>query len=124
MKKTILTISTLMTILTSCGPSKEQLEANEKRKLDSATVAGQQQVIDQQATADAEAADALKQASLKETVIDLKSQLAAEESKMNDIQAYKLLRTADEKDQQVSDQTRVIEELKSQITETEKEIKN
>ena len=61
MKKTIATIVILTTILTSCGPSAEQVAAEEKRKLDSATMAGQQQLLDQQATAQAEAEAAAQQ---------------------------------------------------------------
>jgi hypothetical protein len=121
MKKTI-TIATLTISLLSCGPSKQELEANQKRQLDSASAAGQQQVLDQQASEQALANEAANQEILKQQLIDLKAQLAAEESKLNDIKQWKLGRTEDEKAQQISDQTRIIEELKNQIIETDKQI--
>lgn len=122
MKKIIYAFVTLTIFLSSCGPSKEQIAAEEKRKLDSAAAAGQQQLLDQQAADQALADEAMNQETLKQQLIELKSQLAAEEIKMQDIQSYKLLRTVDEKAQQVGDQTKIIEELKNQITETEKQI--
>ena len=120
--KTTITIATLTISLLSCGPSKQELEANQKRQLDSASAAGQQQVLDQQASEQALANEAANQEILKQQLIDLKAQLAAEESKLNDIKQWKLGRTEDEKAQQISDQTRIIEELKNQIIETDKQI--
>jgi len=122
MKKTIVTIVILTTILTSCGPSAEQVAAEEKRKLDSATMAGQQQLLDQQATAQAEAEAAAQQEILKQQLIDLSAQLAGEESKLNSIGEFKLLRTVDEKAAQIAEQTKVVMELKAQIAEVEKQI--
>ena len=142
MKKTIITIASLIITLISCGPSKEQIAAEGTRKNDSAIEskqqqliekqakeqaafeAGQQQLIEQQAKEQADAEASNNQYALKQQLIDLKSQLAAEESKMDDIQGIKLFRTQDEKSQQIADQTRVIEELKNQIIETEKQIIN
>jgi hypothetical protein len=122
MKKTIATIAILTTVLTSCGPSAEQVAAEEKRKLDSATAAGQQQLLDQQATAQAEAEAAAQQEILKQQLIDLNAQLAGEESKLNSTEEFKLLRTADEKAAQIAEQTKVVMELKAQIAEVEKQI--
>jgi len=122
MKKTIVTIVILTTILTSCGPSAEQVAAEEKRKLDSATMAGQQQLLDQQATAQAEAEAAAQQEILKRQLIDLSAQLAGEESKLNSTGEFKLLRTADEKAAQIAEQTKVVMELRAQIAEVEKQI--
>jgi hypothetical protein len=122
MKKTIVTIVILTTILTSCGPSAEQVAAEEKRKLDSATMAGQQQLLDQQATAQAEAEAAAQQEVLKQQLIDLSALLAGEESKLNSIGEFKLLRTVDEKAAQIAAQTKVVMELRAQIAEVEKQI--
>jgi hypothetical protein len=122
MKKTIVTIVILTTILTSCGPSAEQVAAEEKRKLDSATMAGQQQLLDQQATAQAEAEAAAQQEILKRQLIDLSAQLAGEESKLNSTGEFKLLRTADEKAAQIAEQTKVVMELRALIAEVEKQI--
>jgi len=123
MKKIITTIALLTSVLTSCGPSAEQIAAEEKRKLDSATAAGQQQLLEQQAAAQAEADEAANQEALKQELIDLKSQLAGEEAKLKDIEQFKLLRTADEKAEQIATQTKIVEELKAQIAEVEKQIK-
>ena len=123
MKKTIATIAILTSVITSCGPSAEQIAAEEKRKLDSATAAGQQQLLEQQAAAQAEADEAANQEALKQQLIDLKSQLAGEEAKLNDTEQFKLLRTADEKAEQIAAQTKIVEELKAQIEEVEKQIK-
>jgi hypothetical protein len=122
MKKIIVTIVILTTILTSCGPSAEQVAAEEKRKLDSATMAGQQQLLDQQATAQAEAEAAAQQEILKRQLIDLSAQLAGEESKLNSTGEFKLLRTADEKAAQIAEQTKVVMELRALIAEVEKQI--
>ena len=110
-------------VITSCGPSAEQIAAEEKRKLDSATAAGQQQLLEQQAAAQAEADEAANQEALKQQLVDLKSQLAGEEAKLNDTEQFKLLRTADEKAEQIAAQTKIVEELKAQIEEVEKQIK-
>ncbi len=123
MKKTIMTISILTAVLISCGPSAEQAAAQEKRKLDSATAAGQQQLLDQQATAQAEADEAANQEALKLQLIDLKGQLAGEESRLNSTEQFTLLRKADEKATQIAEQTKIVEELKAQIIEVEKQIK-
>lgn len=123
MKKTITTIALLTTILTSCGPSQEEIAAREKIKTDSIAQAAQQQLLDQQAAEQEEINESANQESLKQQLIELKSQLAGEETKMQNIQEYKLLRTPEEKAQQVSDQTRIIEELTQQISETKKQIK-
>ena len=123
MKKTIATIAILTSVITSCGPSAEQIAAEEKRKLDSATAAGQQQLLEQQAAAQAEADEAANQEALKQQLVDLKSQLAGEEAKLNDTEQFKLLRTADEKAEQIAAQTKIVEELKAQIEEVEKQIK-
>lgn len=124
MKKTIITLATLTTILISCGPSKEQIDAEVNRKLDSASNAGQQQLLEEQSKLQAELDEASNQETLKAQLIELKAQLAAEDVKMQDIQSLKLLRSQDVKAQEVADQTRVIEELKNQIGDIEKQIKN
>ncbi len=122
MKKTITTIAVLVSVLTACGPSKEQIAAEEKRKLDSAATAGQQQLLQQQADDQAKVEAAANQDALKQQLIDLKGQLAAAESRLDDIQKWKLGRSEDEKAQQIEDQTKVIEDLKNQIADTEKQI--
>jgi hypothetical protein len=113
MKKSILTIAVLSTMLIACGPSAAEIAAKAKQEL-----------LDQQAADAAAAAEVANREALKQQVVELKAQFAGEESKMDAIQQWQLGRTEDEKAQQISDQTRVIEELKNQISETEKQINN
>jgi hypothetical protein len=49
--------------------------------------------------------------------------LAAEESKLNDTEKWQLLRSESEKAQQIADQTKIVETLKSQIEDIQKQIK-
>lgn len=111
MKKILKLSFLLLLTIQACGPSRAEIEAN---------------ILRAQAVADSINAEfqrqAEEQASLKQKLIDLKSQLAGAETKLLSIEEFKILRTQDEKAQQVEDQTRVIEELKSQIEEVEKQI--
>ncbi len=123
MRKSISTIAVLTSVFVSCGPSPEQIALEEKRKLDSATFAGQQQLLKQQAEEQAKAEEEARQESLKQQLIDLKSQLAGEEVKLKDIEHFKFLRSIDEKVEQIAEQTKSIEEIKAQIAEIESQIK-
>lgn len=109
MKKTILTLIVSFCVITSCGPSKAELDAKERLQIVQDSIAN--------------AADVAKQEAMKQQVIDLKSQLAAEQSKLDDTETWKLLRSEDEKAQQIADQTKIVEQLKSQINDIEKQIK-
>ena len=59
---------------------------------------------------------------IKQQIIELKAQLAGEQAKLENIESFHVLRTANEKAQQVSDETVVIENLKSKIDELEKKL--
>jgi len=59
---------------------------------------------------------------IKQQIIELKAQLAGEQSKLESIKSFQLLRSRDEKAQQVADETEVIEQLKSQINDLEKKL--
>ncbi len=122
MKKVIIALSLLMGFI-ACGPSKAELEAKEKAKMDSVAAATTKAIADEQAAQAATEAEAQNQESLKQQLIELKSQLAAEQTKLDDAQIPKLFRTEDEKAQEIADQTRAVETLKSQIRDTEKQIK-
>ncbi|MBS1635243.1 MAG: hypothetical protein JST26_04915 [Bacteroidetes bacterium] len=122
MKRTFTTILAASLFLLSCGPSKEQIEAREKAKNDSIAEAAKAELLNQQMEAQAEADQAANQEVLKQQVIELKGQLAAAEAKLDDINGIKLLRTPEEKQQQIADQTVIIEELKKQIEDTQKQI--
>jgi hypothetical protein len=109
MKKLILFLPLIAISMVACGPSKAEIKAK-------AQLQAMQDSI-------ANAAEQQKQDQLKQQLIELKSQLAAEETKMQDIQEWKLGRAESEKEQQVADQTRVMEQLKSQISDTQNQIK-
>ena len=70
------------------------------------------------------AAEIETQRILKNQLIELKSQLAGEEARLESIQGFIFLRTRSEKAQQITDQTRVIEKLKAEIQEVKKQIRN
>ncbi|MEN9522002.1 MAG: hypothetical protein RL065_379 [Bacteroidota bacterium] len=58
----------------------------------------------------------------KMRLIELKGELAGAESKMQDIKSFQLGRSHADKDIQIAEQTKVIEQLKVQIEELEKEL--
>jgi hypothetical protein len=142
MKRTALKIMLLSLVLISCGPSveqkaaqekrlldsinnsKEQQIVEEKRKLDSASAAGKQQLLEQQQAEQNDANEAIEQENIKQQIIDLNSRLEAEKERLSDLKLPKLLRTADDKAKQIESQTRIVEELKSEIVNLKKQILN
>ena len=122
-----------MTII-SCGPSAEQKAAAEKAKMDSVANATKKQIAIEKAKQDSiaateaqkaagQAAEEANQTQLKSALIELKAQLATAEAKMEDIKKFHLGRTNSEKEAQIGNQTGVIEKIKNQINDTEKQIK-
>ena len=118
----------------SCGPSAEQRAVTEKAKMDSVALATKNHIMAEKAIQDSIAAYAEKEAvgaamdqvfqeQLKTQLIELKAQLAAEDVKMDGIKSYHIGRLENEKMQQISDQTMVIEKLKNEISDIEKQIK-
>jgi hypothetical protein len=100
MKNFILLFSITISIL-SCGPNKAELEAREKFLIDSSATA----------TADS----ALKAIAANEDCKELRAQLAMEEDKLNDIKQWQLGRGEAQKDQQLKDQYKLIEDIKEQV---------
>ena len=136
-KTKFLFLSTAIIFLSSCGQSKEQQAADEKRKMDSTATATKNEIVRSQfvmdsiKTHDQAMKDSIKQTNEinqarteveKSTLIELKGRLAAEESKMQDIQSFQLGRAHSEKEQQIASQTKVIESLKLKIADIEKEL--
>jgi hypothetical protein len=139
MKILIISVFLLLSA-TACGPSAEEIAGREKAKEDSVAFAVQEQMLKQQAEAQRqkavadsianaisqtllmEQAEAERQRELKSALIELKSLLAGEEQKLRSIERFQLLRTPDEKAQQVTEQTHIIETLKSQIEEIQTQI--
>ena len=135
MKKTIYTIYGIALLaIMSCGPNAEQKAAAEKAKMDSVANATKNQIANEKAKQDSlasteankiadEAMNEEKQSQLKSDLVQFKAQLATAEAKMEDIKTFHIGRAQSEKEQQIGDQTAVIENLKNQISDTEKQIK-
>ena len=122
MKKTILLFSLIGITFVACGPSKEEAAALEQIKMDSVAKATENNIARQKAIQDSTDAFAANQEELKSQLINLKGELAGEESKLNSTEQFKLLRSADEKAAQIAEQTKIVEELKAQIADIEKQI--
>lgn len=104
-----------MIIITACGPSAAEKELFEIRAMKVADSIAQE--FEKQ-----QAEEANNQMILKAQAIDLKAQIAGEEVKMESIKDFSFLRTKDEKSQQVAAQTIIIENLKEQLKDVEKQI--
>jgi hypothetical protein len=119
-----------LTALIACGQSKEEQAAAEKHKMDSIANASAQnakaELLKQQAMQDSiNEAKMIEETNLetnKMRLIELKGELAGAKSKMQDIQSFQLGRSHADKDIQIAEQTKVIEQLKVQIEELENEI--
>lgn len=112
MTKQILIIIS-MTLITACGPSAAEIANRERLKSDSIAKAIKEALIEEQDKAE-------EQGRLKQHLIELKAALAGEESKLQSIYEFKLMRSQDEKAQQVAHQTQIVEQLKAEILEVEK----
>ena len=121
MKKQILSILTIALVLAfaSCGPNQAELQAKEKAKMDSVSKAAEEALIAKQKadsiTASEKMAAEMEATMQNENCKELRAQLAAAEDKVNELKQFKLLRTPAEKEQQLTDQYRLIEELKDQL---------
>lgn len=109
MKKLFFILPVAILIASSCGPSKSEVEAQARLKA----------VQDSISTA----AEMQRQDELKQQLIDLKARLEAEQAKLGDTEQFHLLRSEDEKAQQIEAQTKIVEELKSKIEDIQKQIK-
>lgn len=109
MKKRLLIVAAIAFSLSACGPSSEEINAKER------LLAIQDSI--------AQAQEEAHQSELKQQLIDLKTQFEVERVKLQDIEKFQLLRTGEEKAQQVAEQTKVVEEIKNQINDLEKQIK-
>ncbi len=102
----------LILVLSSCGPSAEEIAAREKIKNDSIALAAKEELLREQEKAE-------KISQLKQQLIELKAQLAGEESRLESIHGFHFLRSKGTKAEEVANQTRVLEELKAQLEETQ-----
>jgi hypothetical protein len=92
--------------LLSCGPSRSEIEAELRKaqfRTDSMNAEFQK--------------ERERKAALKQEYIQLKARLAGAQTKLNGINEFKLLRTQNEKAQQVTEQVLLIEEIKSRMEE-------
>lgn len=134
--KNILSIL-FVSFLFSCGPNAQEKAAMEKAKQDSI-----QKEIEKQAEAKAiqmkAREDSIRQADetaannamakqddlsqKKEELSNAKADLAAEQDKLSRIKEFQFGRTPTEREQQIRDQTKIIEDLKNNIEDLEKQI--
>lgn len=110
-------------LLSACGPSQEELAARQIFLMDSVTNATEQRIKREKQIEDSITLIKAEIQAKKYRLIELKGQLAGEESKLSSLQDFHFLRTANEKASQVAEQTKIIEELRIQIKELEESIK-
>jgi hypothetical protein len=112
-KFNVIIIAAMAIMLNACGPSEQEIRdkiAREQVVKDSSEHAAQLERI--------------RQESLTAQLIQYKSQLEAEETKMNDAKQFQLMRSEEEKLQQIQEIKRNIEILKINIDKTERELKD
>jgi hypothetical protein len=126
--KTLLLIFLSVSLIISCGPSQQQLEAREKAKMDSVAKATTEQVEAERIRKETEEANLRRQKfrveSLNHELIRLKGQLEAAYSKLEDSKQPKFLRTPDEKLAQIQQAKEEVERLKFEISKIESELRN
>ena len=140
MKKTALIITSLTSCLLSCGPSKQDIELEkykkqdsiakvaeaeiqEKRKMDSVAEATKNAIANSIAEEESASAEAEVQVMLSQQLMELNASLEVAQSKLVDIKQPKLFRTPEEKEQQILEQVLIIETLKKDIKDTQKQLK-
>lgn len=67
---------------------------------------------------------AAERENLNNALIELRSQLAGEQTKLQNVQGFHLLRSKERKAKEVAEQTRIIEELRQRISDIEKRLGN
>lgn len=67
-------------------------------------------------------AEMIEKENLKHQLIELRTQLAGEETRLKKVKGFQLLRTKWIKEQQVSDQTKVVEGLKLRIADVQEQL--
>lgn len=126
--------------LSACGPSAAEMAIREKAMADSVAFAVQQGIARQQAEAERQKAiadsiaavaqqellrqqaEAENRALMSNQIIELRTRLDVEEAKLRDLDKFHLMRTADEKERQMTNQARIVEELKAQVRELRKQL--
>ena len=102
--------------LSACGLSDDEIAAKEQARKDSLARANKEEILTQQAEAE-------HQESLRHRMNSLKDKLDYYEAKRQRLQTDKTHQNKTEKENSVNQQTQIIEELKSQINDLSKEIK-
>lgn len=126
--KTKLSTTSLViaTLLYACGPSAEQKAAMQKMHDDSvkaATLAqARRQAALAQARADSAKAAQAMLAKLQQELIDTKARLDAANDEMSNIRGFHIGRTQSERDAQIEQQSKYIQELTQQADELQKKI--
>ena len=125
-------------VICSCGPNAQEVAAKEKLKMDSIAkvteentrikVERERAIADSIAAAEAskmenEANQELEKANLKQTISDDITELRLAKEKLARIKEFTLGRTAAEKEQQITQQYKVIQSWEDEISRLEDELK-
>lgn len=122
MKKLIL-IPIIAMSLFSCGPSQEEIEAAEQAKKDSVEIVLKDTLEKQEVKKDSVIAIVVKdQKHLKQKLAQLKSEYEKECVKLEDIKGHKFLRSKHKKENDIKEQTALVEQTKKQIQQVEKQL--
>lgn len=88
-------------LIAACGPSAEEIKAHQKHIDDSTHYANEQREIKR-----AQITEAIK--GYESNLTELNANLEVEKDKLNEIKGFQLLRTKEEREQQIYDQEKVI----------------
>lgn len=113
MKQTSLIILSFLFILSACGPSEEEVKTkflNEQQNQKSADSILQVMQADKE--------------QIEQYIIEAKAQLEAEKSTMEKIQKFQLGRAQWEKEEQIKNQSIVIQTLEKNIKDAEKQLES
>lgn len=128
--KLIVSLLTFVTLfsLVSCGPSAEEKAAIEKHNADSITEATEQALLDkmemQQTLQDSLIVAETDKEVLEMMLSETKAQLAVEEDKMVRIKEWQLGRAPSEREEQIRNQTILIEGLQKDIETMTEDLAN
>ncbi len=120
-------ISTVMIFFISCGPSAEEKMVAEKRKIDSITVATENatklKIETQHAYEDSIQLAIGQKDKYEQFLSEYKGDLAAAEDRLSTIKGFQFLRSASTREDQIRNQTIVIDNLERQIRELQKSVR-
>lgn len=110
-----LIITFIILILFSCGPSREEREQAQRLREDSIRNSVVEKFARIERLKDSLASAEISLRSASSRLIDTRAELEAARDKLVRIKQFQFLRTGDEREQQIKDQTIVIENLEMEV---------